>query len=84
MQASIWYSPATRSENSVGGLKNFDHATILREDDPLLPALLGVYEAQGIKDSAPNNTMKGPAFKTELATAYPGVPFSCDKRDHDR
>ena len=26
-------------------LKNFDHATILREDDPLLPALLGVYEA---------------------------------------
>lgn len=52
-------------------LKNFDHATILREDDPLLPALLGVYEAQGIKDGAPTNTMKGPAFKTELATAYP-------------
>ena len=44
-------------------LKNFDHATILREDDPLLPALLGVYEAQGIKDGAPNNIMKGPAFK---------------------
>ena len=52
-------------------LKNFDHATILREDDPLLPALLGVYEAQGIKDGAPTNIMKGPAFKTELATAYP-------------
>ena len=52
-------------------LKNFDHATILREDDPLLPALLGVYEAQGIKDGAPNNIMKGPAFKTDLATAYP-------------
>ena len=32
---------------------------------------LGVYEAQGIKDGAPNNTMKGPAFKTDLATAYP-------------
>ena len=44
---------------------------ILREDDPLLPAVLGVYEAQGIKNGAPTNTMKGAAFKTELATAYP-------------
>ena len=52
-------------------LKNFDHATILREDDPLLPALLKVYEEQGIRDGAPTNTMKGDAFRTELATAYP-------------
>lgn len=52
-------------------LKNFDHALILREDDPLLPAILKVYEEQGIKDGAPSNQMKGPAFKTELATAYP-------------
>ena len=52
-------------------LKNFDHALILREDDPLLPAILDVYEKQGIKDGAPSNKMKGPAFKTELATAYP-------------
>ena len=52
-------------------LKNFDHALILREDDPLLPAILDVYEKQGIKGGAPNNIMKGPAFKTELATAYP-------------
>ncbi len=52
-------------------LKNFDHALILREDDPLLPAVLGVYEKQGIKDGAPQNQMKGEAFKTELATAYP-------------
>ncbi len=52
-------------------LQNFDHALILREDDPLLPAILGVYEAQGIKDGAPNNTMKGIPFKTEWATAYP-------------
>ena len=36
-----------------------------------IPAILGVYEKQGIKDGAPNNVMKGPAFKTELATAYP-------------
>ena len=54
-----------------GVLKNFDHALVLREDDPLLPAILDVYEKQGIKDGAPTNQMKGPAFKTELATAYP-------------
>ena len=52
-------------------LKNFDHALALREDDPLLLAILDVYEKQGIKDGAPTNKMKGAAFKTELATAYP-------------
>ncbi|NLF92295.1 MAG: rubredoxin [Oligosphaeraceae bacterium] len=52
-------------------LKNFDHALVLREDDPLLPAILGVYEQQGIKNGAPTNQMKGEAFKTELCTAYP-------------
>ncbi|NLV59345.1 MAG: rubredoxin [Clostridiales bacterium] len=52
-------------------LQNFDHALVLREDDPLLPAILGVYEAQGIKNGAPSNKQKGPAFKTDLATAYP-------------
>lgn len=54
-----------------GILKNFDHALVLREDDPLLPAILGVYEKQGIKDGHWLNTMKGEAFKTEWATAYP-------------
>ena len=52
-------------------LKNFDHALILRQDDPLLPAILDVYEKQGIKNGHPRNTMKGEAFKTELAQAYP-------------
>ena len=52
-------------------LKNFDHALILRQDDPLLPAILKVYEEQGLRDGAPANKMKGPAFSTELATAYP-------------
>ena len=52
-------------------LQNFDHALVLREDDPLLPAILAVYEKQGLKDGHPRNTMKGTAFKTELATAYP-------------
>ena len=52
-------------------LKNFDHALILRADDPLLPAVLDVYEKQGIKNGHKQNTMKGEAFQTELATAYP-------------
>lgn len=52
-------------------LQNFDHALVLREDDPLLPAILDVYEKQGIKNGSPQNTMKGPAFKTDLAIAYP-------------
>ena len=52
-------------------LKNFDHALILRRDDPLLPAILDVYEKQGIKNGAPQNQMKGVAFETEFATAYP-------------
>lgn len=52
-------------------LQNFDHALILREDDPLLPAILMVYEEQGIKNGSPQNTMKGCAFKTDLAQAFP-------------
>jgi len=52
-------------------IKNFDHALVLREDDPLLPAILDVYEKQGIRNGAPTNTMKGPAFRTALATAHP-------------
>ena len=52
-------------------LKNFDHALILREDDPRPPVILDVYHTHGIRNGHPNNKMKGPAFKTELATAYP-------------
>ena len=52
-------------------IRNFDHALILREDDPLLPVVLEVYEKQGIRNGAPTNTEKGPAFATELAAAHP-------------
>lgn len=52
-------------------LKNFDHALILRHDDPLLEAILNVYDEQGIRNGTPQNTMKGEAFKTEMACAYP-------------
>lgn len=30
-------------------LRNFDHALTLREDDPLLPPILDVYEKQELK-----------------------------------
>ena len=52
-------------------LKNFDHALVLREDDPLLPAILAVYEKEGIRNGTPTNTMKGPAFKLALCEALP-------------
>lgn len=52
-------------------LRNFDHALILREDDPLLPAVLTVYTGEGIRHGTPQNTMKGEAFHTSLAKAYP-------------
>lgn len=52
-------------------LQNFDHALVLREDDPLLPAIMDVYEKQGIGKGHPQNRMKGEAFSTELAKAYP-------------
>jgi 6-pyruvoyltetrahydropterin/6-carboxytetrahydropterin synthase len=52
-------------------LVNFDHAIILQEEDPILPALLKVYEVQGIKDGSPFNTSTGIVFDTPLAKAYP-------------
>jgi 6-pyruvoyltetrahydropterin/6-carboxytetrahydropterin synthase len=52
-------------------LVNFDHATILQKEDPLLPELLKVYEAQGIKGGSKWNTSTGPAFENDLAKAYP-------------
>lgn len=52
-------------------LRNFDHALILRQDDPLLPAILKVYEEQGIMDGSPQNTNMGCNFKTDLVEAYP-------------
>lgn len=52
-------------------LKNFDHALILRQDDPILPAILGVYNEEGIANGTATNTMRGEAFRTCLAEAYP-------------
>ena len=89
-QVSIWYFPVMKFEKTAWDvLKNFDHALILREDDPLLPAVLDVYEKQGIRNGAPQNQMKGAAFKTELATAYPDCRLvgykkeNYDCRGHD-
>ena len=52
-------------------LRNFDHALVLREDDPLLTAVLSVYEHEGVRNGTSTNTNKGPAFATSLCTAYP-------------
>ena len=61
-------------------VKNFDHALVLREDDPLLPAILDVYEKQGIRNGAPTNQTRGEAFKNELCTAHPECRWSSRKR----
>ena len=65
-------------------LKNFDHALVLREDDPLLPAVLGVYEKQGIKNGNPQNTMKGAYCKSNvvillISILVIGYCFHCSK-----
>ena len=52
-------------------LKNFDHALILQQEDPLLQPILDAYVKQGIRDGAPTNTMIGLPIDTELAKAYP-------------
>lgn len=52
-------------------LKDFDHALILQENDPLLPGVLKAYEEQGIRNGAPSNTMTGLPIDNELAKAYP-------------
>jgi 6-pyruvoyltetrahydropterin/6-carboxytetrahydropterin synthase len=52
-------------------LKNFDHALILQENDPLLPGILDAYEKQGIRRGAPSNTSLGVAIDTDLAKSYP-------------
>ena len=52
-------------------LQNFDHALILREDDPILPMILKVYEEEGIKNGADTNQNIGPEFNSILAKAYP-------------
>lgn len=52
-------------------LKNFDHALILQENDPLLLHVLEVYEQQGIKNGSPSNTMLGLPIDNDLAKSYP-------------
>ena len=51
-------------------LKNFDHALVLREDDPLLPAILEVYEKQGIKKGAPTNTKETMTVEGMIKIVY--------------
>jgi 6-pyruvoyltetrahydropterin/6-carboxytetrahydropterin synthase len=52
-------------------MQNFDHAMLMQEGDPLLDAILGVYEKEGIKNGDKDNTQRGTAFKCSLAWAVP-------------
>ncbi len=52
-------------------LRNFNHATIMQEEDPLLPGIMGAYAKEGIRHGAPSNAAKGPAFKNHLVETYP-------------
>ena len=62
-------------------IQNFDHALILREDDPLLPAVLAVYEKQGIRHTSDFcfNMVKGLHFDQMLIFFPEHEPwwFSC-------
>ena len=49
-------------------LKNFDHATILREDDPLLPA---------------QQYHERSCFQNRACNSVSGMPSGCNKRNHD-
>ena len=61
-------------------LQNFAPALILREDDPLLPAVLDVYEKQGIKNGHPQNTMKG---TNSISQGLSGLQTGSDEENHD-
>jgi hypothetical protein len=39
--------------------RNFDRALLLQEGGPLIKAILGVYEKQGIKSGHKDNTQRG-------------------------
>jgi 6-pyruvoyltetrahydropterin/6-carboxytetrahydropterin synthase len=52
-------------------MQNFDHALLLQEGDPLMEAILGVYEKQGIKNGHKDNIQRGTAFKCNLGYAVP-------------
>jgi 6-pyruvoyltetrahydropterin/6-carboxytetrahydropterin synthase len=61
-------------------MQNFDHALLLQEGDPLLDAILGVYEKQGIKGGHKDNTQKGTAFKCSLGYAVPDCRLVVTKK----
>jgi 6-pyruvoyltetrahydropterin/6-carboxytetrahydropterin synthase len=61
-------------------LQNFDHALILQENNPLFPAILKVYEHQGIRNGVPSNRTKGLSIDTERAKAYPECRLVVVKR----
>jgi len=51
-------------------VRNFDHALLLQETDPLLPVVREVYKTQGILNGDKDNTNIGDKFKNELAESF--------------
>jgi 6-pyruvoyltetrahydropterin/6-carboxytetrahydropterin synthase len=54
-----------------GVAQNFDHALLLQENDPLLPAILEVYQQQGIEKGHKDNLQTGIPFKCQFGYAVP-------------
>jgi len=61
-------------------MQNFDHALLLQEGDPLIEAILSVYEKEGIKNGDKDNTQKGTAFKCSLGYAVPDCRLVVTKK----
>lgn len=67
-----------------GVLKNFDHALSCGRMTPCCLRSLTYTRNRASKTDIPNNVMKGEAFKTELATAYPDCRLVVTKETMDR
>ena len=55
-------------------LKNFDHALVLREDDPLLPAILDVYEKHRIDPFVDGRNTEIPGMDLRAVFLLHGLP----------
>ena len=63
-------------------LQNFDHALILREDDPLLPAVLGCMNSRALKTELRQTGRRGLLFRRNWP-GLSGMPSGCNEGNHD-
>ena len=64
-------------------LRNFDHTLVLREDDPLLPAVLDVYEKQGHPQRTPAEQDEGPGLQDGTGHGLSRLPSGSHEGDVD-